>query len=768
MASNFPNSKDSLTNPSSTTKMNEIPHAEQHTNANDAIEAIENYVGVVGETDTNTITGKLTQIDNKTIYSIEEITNLTDNGFIKTTGDDGTLQIDTNTYLTGNQSITFTSTGDITGSASGATSLTPTLSIGSNKVSNAKLSTVATATFKGRVTAATGNVEDLTGTQATTLLDTFTSALKGLVPASGGGTTNFLRADGTWAAPPGATSGTVTSVSVVSANGLTGSVANSTTTPAITLSTSVTGVLKGNGTAISAAVSGTDYEVPLTFSTGLTRSTNTITVNTTQNIAKLSNLTTNGFLKTTSSDGTLSVDTNTYLTGNQTITLSGDVTGSGTTSIATTVGKINGVSLAGLATGILKNTTTTGIPSIAVAGTDYEVPLTFSTGLTKTTNTITVNTSQNISTLSNLTTNGYVKTSGGTGALSVATGVPLSDINSGTNKQVIYGTGSGVTSNANFTYDSSVNQLAIGTAGTTNLRFGQAIYDGGLTILGRFNESTTDLRFSMGIGPAGDTARILFGHPSLNWQIDNNAGTFRWFTPGTVQMTLTTSQMHLQGNKSIAGVTDLNYSGSIVQTGSNGNTFTADIYHPSSDIYTDTTTGMKINKAPNQKLGFYGSTPIIQPSGNALTALSNLGLISSPTLTKTDVGLSNVDNTSDSTKNSATATLTNKRITRRVLATAGPGATPSYNTDNYDVLHFTALATAITSMTSSASGTPVDGDVLRISFTDNGTARAITWGANFESSGTVTLPTTTVISTRLDCIFVYNTESSKWRIVGIA
>lgn len=48
-------------------------------------------------------------------------------------------------------------------------------------------------------------------------------------------------------------SGTVTSVSVVSANGLAGTVADATTTPAITLSTTVTGILEGNGTAISAA-----------------------------------------------------------------------------------------------------------------------------------------------------------------------------------------------------------------------------------------------------------------------------------------------------------------------------------------------------------------------------------------------------------------------------------------------------------------------------------------------------------------------------------
>jgi hypothetical protein len=53
--------------------------------------------------------------------------------------------------------------------------------------------------------------------------------------------------------------GTVTSVSVVSANGFAGTVATATTTPAITLTTTITGLLKGNGTAISAAVANTDY-----------------------------------------------------------------------------------------------------------------------------------------------------------------------------------------------------------------------------------------------------------------------------------------------------------------------------------------------------------------------------------------------------------------------------------------------------------------------------------------------------------------------------
>jgi hypothetical protein len=65
-----------------------------------------------------------------------------------------------------------------------------------------------------------------------------------------------------------ASTGTVTTVSVVSANGLAGTVATATTTPAITLSTTVTGLLKGNGTAISAATSGTDY-APATSGTSI-------------------------------------------------------------------------------------------------------------------------------------------------------------------------------------------------------------------------------------------------------------------------------------------------------------------------------------------------------------------------------------------------------------------------------------------------------------------------------------------------------------------
>ena len=119
-------------------------------------------------------------------------------------------------------------------------------------------------------TPSSGTATNLTGLPLST-------GVTGTLPVANGGTgtatpsivagTN-VTVTGTWpnqtinATGGGGGSGTVTSMSVVSANGFAGTVANATTTPAVTLSTSITGVLKGNGTALSAATAGTDYVAP--------------------------------------------------------------------------------------------------------------------------------------------------------------------------------------------------------------------------------------------------------------------------------------------------------------------------------------------------------------------------------------------------------------------------------------------------------------------------------------------------------------------------
>lgn len=99
------------------------------------------------------------------------------------------------------------------------------------------------------------------------------------------------------------TTGTVTTVSVVSSNGFTGTVTNDTTTPAITLTTSVTGVLKGNGTSISAATAGSDYGAPGTASTWTASQRGTVTDNTASLSFNMS--TTNNFKTTPTATGAL-------------------------------------------------------------------------------------------------------------------------------------------------------------------------------------------------------------------------------------------------------------------------------------------------------------------------------------------------------------------------------------------------------------------------------------------------------------------------------
>jgi len=73
-----------------------------------------------------------------------------------------------------------------------------------SRVANASLGDMLESTIKGRADGAgTGAPTDLTPAQATAIINELSDSEKGLAPASGGGTDNFLRADKSWAVPPG-------------------------------------------------------------------------------------------------------------------------------------------------------------------------------------------------------------------------------------------------------------------------------------------------------------------------------------------------------------------------------------------------------------------------------------------------------------------------------------------------------------------------------------------------------------------------------------
>lgn len=94
---------------------------------------------------------------------------------------------------------TLTLGTDASGNAAfdGSANFALNLTIVNDAITNAKLANMATSTLKGRVTAGTGDPEDLTTAQATTLINPFTTALKGAVPASTSAN-RTLYGDGTW------------------------------------------------------------------------------------------------------------------------------------------------------------------------------------------------------------------------------------------------------------------------------------------------------------------------------------------------------------------------------------------------------------------------------------------------------------------------------------------------------------------------------------------------------------------------------------------
>jgi len=138
-------------------------------------------------------------------------------------------------FVAGNGStfseLTFSGTTNQINIASGdGSSGGPVVSIASNPV----------LPGTGSVTVPSGTTAQRSGTNGALRYNTTNNSLEAYI-------------SGAWA-----TLGTSGSISIVTANGFAGTVTNPSA-PNITLSTTITGVLKGNGTAISAAVSGTDY-----------------------------------------------------------------------------------------------------------------------------------------------------------------------------------------------------------------------------------------------------------------------------------------------------------------------------------------------------------------------------------------------------------------------------------------------------------------------------------------------------------------------------
>ena len=186
------------------------------------------------------VTTPIVQASNSAGLSLKNASGTTQMSVGAGGGDNMSINVSTNLNGTNAQiDISPTGTGHVHIKPSGT---------GSVEVAPTNVGTIDNMTI-GATTPKNASVVDLSVT-GTLSFDAAQGTVGQVLTSAGTGVTP------TWTTP---TTGTVTSVSVVSANGFAGTVATASTTPAITLTTTITGLLKGNGTAISAAVANTDY-----------------------------------------------------------------------------------------------------------------------------------------------------------------------------------------------------------------------------------------------------------------------------------------------------------------------------------------------------------------------------------------------------------------------------------------------------------------------------------------------------------------------------
>jgi len=274
--------------------------------------------------------------------------------------------------------LSGTNTGDqttITGNAGTATALATGRTIGitgdvtyTSPIFNGTANVTGTSTvtrINGTSLAGlpTGVLKNTTGTGVPGIatgadLPAMTATAGGAVPTPPNDATKFLAGNGTWATPAVGGTGTVTSVSVTTANGISGVVTDPTGAPAISLalgaitptSVAATGTLAGSNLSgtntgdqtitLTGNVTGTgNGSFPTTIANGVVTNAmlNAVPTATFKGRATAANGAPEDL--TVAQAKTLLNLTGTN-SGDQTITLTGDVTGSGTGSFVTTLATV--------------------------------------------------------------------------------------------------------------------------------------------------------------------------------------------------------------------------------------------------------------------------------------------------------------------------------------------------------------------------------------------------------------------------------------------
>lgn len=550
----------------------------------------------------------------------------------------------------------------------------------------------------------------------------------------------------------------VTSITVASANGFAGS-SSGGSTPAITLTTTITGVLKGNGTAISAATAGSDYAVgSLGLAGGQTIAGSTLTGENLTLRANAADLTTGQINITSTKDASNTTTASVAIAGGLAVakriyaldmtvtnTITGSVSGNaGTATALQNARTIGGVSFDGT-TNITVASATGGF---AVSG----GALTIGAGTVGAPSLTFVGDTDNG--MYYLGTNNYAFAAGGSKIIDIATtgisvtgSITASGLTAG---RVLFSGASGVLStDSTFLWDNTNKALNVGggtasfTLGTNNIFNIITTYAGYLASniqnLDNGTTSSADLVF------CNDATTASTNYADIGIGSSTNVDPL---------YTLLSSGDAYFYNQSQNLALFTATSGKVVKIGIGGSLAANEVAR-----FTSTGLTLGLTGTLTGQLSIKGST-----SGTAILtvpAAAGTPTLTLPTTTDTLVGKATTD------------TLTNKTLisTSNVveeITTTSSSATPTPTGGSLrNFFYITAQAAA--AAFAAPSGTPANGNYLTIRILDNGTARALTWNAIYRDgyTGYATLPTTTILGKTMYIGFRYNSADSKWDLVSV-
>lgn len=538
----------------------------------------------------------------------------------------------------------------------------------------------------------------------------------------------------------------------------TGTVTVGTTNLSFSLVSGPGSILAGTGISVTGLTVSIDTAVTVDKTTAQTLTNKTLT---TPIIASISNT---GTLTLPTSTDTLIGKATTDTLTNKTY----DTAGTGN------VFKINGTTITantGTGSNVLATTPTLVTPVLGVATATSINGL----AITTTTGTLTMTNAKTLAVTNSLTLSGtdsttmtFPTTSGNVIASATAIGT-VSGTPSSAN--FLRGDGTWAAPAGGGTVTASggsltANAIVLG-AGTTDTKVVAGIITDGTSQITLGVNTTTLGKLKMFGNTSGDatiqpaaiagTATVLT-LPAVTGTLATLAGTETFTNKTLTSPTMTTPTLGVASATTINKVTITAPATGSTLTVADGKTFIVN-------------NGLTLSGTDSTVMTFPSTTATIARTDAAQTFTGVQTLSSAPVLSTGTVTVSGSTVTFPTSADTLVArattdTLTNKRITPRIGTTTSSG-TPTINTDNVDQYNITALAANITSMTTNLSGTPTSGQKLMLRFKDNGTARTITWGTSFQSSGIATLLATTVISKVHHVLLIWDDVASKWTCMAV-